>query len=70
MINNTISKDDLVTIGYKEHTAISIIRQAKQNMVQQGYSFYNNKRLGRVPITAVETILGFSLQSFKNLEEK
>lgn len=34
MINNTISKDDLVKIGYKEHTAISIIRQAKQNMVQ------------------------------------
>lgn len=70
MINNTISKDDLVKIGYKEHTAISIIRQAKQNMVQQGYSFYNNKRLGRVPITAVETILGFSLQNFNTLEEK
>lgn len=70
MTNNTINKDDLIKMGYKEHTSISIIRQAKQNMVQKGYSFYNNKRLGRVPITAVETILGFSLQSFNNLEEK
>lgn len=70
MTNNTINKDDLIKMGYKEHTAISIIRQAKQNMVQKGYSFYNNKRLGRVPITAVETILGFSLQSFNTLEEK
>ena len=70
IINNTINKDDLVKIGYKEYTAISIIRQAKQNMVKKGYSFYNNKRLGRVPITAVETILGFSLQSFNTLEEK
>lgn len=70
MTNNTINKDDLIKMGYKEHTAISIIRQAKQNMVQKGYSFYNNKRLGRVPIIAVETILGFSLQSFNTLEEK
>lgn len=70
MTNNTINKDDLIKMGYKEHTAISIIRQAKQNMIQQGYSFYNNKRLGRVPITAVETILGFSLQGFNTLEEK
>ena len=44
MTNNTINKDDLIKMGYKEHTAISIIRQAKQNMVQKGYSFYNNKR--------------------------
>ncbi len=70
MTNNTINKDNLIKMGYKEHTAISIIRQAKQNMVQQGYSFYNNKRLGRVPISTVETILGFSLQSIKNLEEE
>ena len=62
MINNTINKDDLVKIGYKEYTAISIIRQAKQIMVKQGYAFYNNKRLGRVPKSVVENILGISIQ--------
>ena len=63
MINNcTISKTELMKLGYKEHTAISIIRQAKQIMVKQGYEFYNNKRLGRVPKSVVENILGISIQ--------
>ena len=63
MINNcTISKTELMKLGYKEHTAISIIRQAKEIMVKQGYAFYNNKRLGRVPKSVVENILGISIQ--------
>ena len=63
MINNcTISKTDLIKLGYREHTAISIIRQAKRVMVKQGYAFYNNKRLGRVPKSVVENILGISIQ--------
>ena len=63
MINNcTISKTELMKLGYKQHTSVSIIRQAKQIMVKQGYAFYNNKRLGRVPISVVEEILGITLQ--------
>ena len=63
MLNNcTISKTELMKLGYKEHTAISIIRQAKQIMVKQGYAFYNNKRLGRVPKSLVENILGISIK--------
>lgn len=45
----TVTKDDLMKMGYPKYTSISIIRQAKANMVQQGYALYNNKRLGRVP---------------------
>lgn len=48
-------------MGYNPYTAVSIIRQAKQIMVQKGYAFYNNRRLGHVPISAVEEILGVSL---------
>lgn len=70
MINNcTISKTELMKLGYKEHTAISIIRQAKQIMVKQGYAFYNNKRLGRVPKSVVENILGISIQVNNTSEE-
>lgn len=61
-ITDTITKDDLVKIGYSNHTAIMIIRQSKQIMVQQGYPFYNNKRLGRVPKETVESILGCELE--------
>nr|WP_275409961.1 DUF3173 domain-containing protein [Listeria seeligeri] len=49
-------------MGYRPHTASTIIRQAKQMMVQRGYPFYNNKRLGYVPRNVVEEIIGVSLE--------
>lgn len=60
-MKQTVNKEDLIIMGYNTYTAISIIRQAKQIMVQKGYAFYNNRRLGYVPISAVEEILGISL---------
>ena len=60
--NNTVTKKDLTELGYRENTAVEIIRQAKRSMVQQGYEFYSNRRLGRVPIEAVEAIIGASLR--------
>ncbi|EFW08440.1 hypothetical protein HMPREF9459_00476 [Streptococcus anginosus 1_2_62CV] len=62
-INNikTIESQFLVELGFPKATAQKIIRQTKKKMVQQGYTIYNNRRLGTVPITAVEEILGFKL---------
>lgn len=51
-------KDEL---NFPEATAKAIIRQAKIKMIQLGYSLYDNKRLGTVPVFAVEEILGFKL---------
>ncbi|HGS8667750.1 DUF3173 domain-containing protein [Enterococcus faecalis] len=65
-MNDTITKIDLMLIGYPENTASNIIRQAKKIMVQQGYPFYNNKRLGRVPKETVESILGCELELEEN----
>jgi hypothetical protein len=65
----TISKKDLMALGYKEHTAADVIRQAKQNMVQQGYPFYNNRRLGIVPRNVVESILGINLGTEGDINE-
>ena len=61
LLLQTMNKEDLIKMGYNPYTAVSIIRQAKQIMVQKGYAFYNNRRLGHVPIVAVEEILGVSL---------
>ena len=58
MENNTVTKKDLISLGYRENTAAELIRQAKRSMVQQGYEFYTNRRLGRVPVAAVEAISG------------
>ncbi|EGP7089514.1 DUF3173 domain-containing protein [Listeria monocytogenes] len=49
-------------MGFPKYTAIRIIRQSKEIMIQQGYPFYNNKRLGQVPRETVETILGCELE--------
>ncbi|MBA5937431.1 DUF3173 domain-containing protein [Leuconostoc citreum] len=61
-MTSTICKQDLMAIGYKEHTARSLICQAKAIMVQNGYPFYNNRRLGLVPTEVVESIIGTKLQ--------
>ena len=51
MIKKIINKNDLIALGYKTNTAMTIIRQAKKIMVQKDY----------VPIHAVEEIIGVSL---------
>ena len=57
-----ISKDDLIKLGYKKHTAISIIQAVKQDLVyNKGIPFYNNRRLGLVPRERVENLIGVNL---------
>ncbi|HFI0790218.1 TPA: DUF3173 domain-containing protein [Streptococcus suis] len=57
----TIDYIYLVELGFPKATAQQIIRQTKNNLVQQGYALYSNRRLGTVPVSAVEEILGFKL---------
>ena len=62
MNNKTIDYKYLTNeLQFPEATAKAIIRQAKIKMVKSGYAIYNKKRLGTVPIFAVEEILGFKL---------
>lgn len=49
-------------LGFKEHTAKTIIHQAKTVMVSKGFGLYNNKRIGTVPVWAVESIIGVHLE--------
>ena len=65
----TLCKDDLIKMGYKKYQAISLIRQAIAIMVQKGYPYYNNKRLGRIPREVVEEILGVSLVEMSDINE-
>ena len=62
MINIVDKKDIMALTGYSESQASSLIRKAKQNLVQEGFDWYKNKRIGRVPIKTIEAILGFQLQ--------
>lgn len=38
-MKSKICKDDLLSLGYKPHTAMMIVRQAKKIMVQKGIRF-------------------------------
>ncbi len=57
-----ITKNDLYQMGFGVSQSSDIIRKAKRLMVNKGYGYYNNRRLGCVPIEAVEEILGIHLE--------
>ena len=57
----TITKDDLVNLGFSEGTSKRIIRQGKQLLVERGFKIYNNKRIGTIPATIASEMLGFNV---------
>ncbi|NLQ67836.1 DUF3173 domain-containing protein [Streptococcus mutans] len=57
MEKQLMTKEDLINQGLKEGTARRIIHEAKALLVSQGFKFYDNKRLGAVPVSIVEEIL-------------
>lgn len=58
-----IVKNDLMELGFGPSQSYSIIKKAKALMVNKGFEFYKSNGVGRVPIEAVEEILGVSLVS-------
>lgn len=64
----TLTKKDLVALGYGASFSADIIRQAKNLMTSKGYTFYVSRKLGRVPVEAVEEILGIKFNA-KDLEK-
>ena len=61
MINLVTAKDIMKLTGYSKTQSQRLIRVAKSKLVSDGFNWYNNKRLGRVPLKIVEDILGFEL---------
>lgn len=60
-----ITKVELEKLGFGTSQASDIIRKAKRLMVNKGFGYYDNRRLGRVPVEAVEEILGTEFVSDK-----
>lgn len=44
-------------MGFPQSQARRIIRMAKENLAKDGYGFYNGKRVGLVPISAINKVL-------------
>lgn len=62
----TVTAKDLTKQGFTKSTSQNIIRQAKASLVTEGISLYDNKRIGIVPIHAVEKIIGFKLSEMED----
>lgn len=56
-----VDKKSLKQLGFSDYQGMMLVKQAKALMVQKGYPYYASKGLGRVPVEAVEEILGTKL---------
>ncbi len=61
-----ITKKELKQLGFTDYQSAEIIRKSKRLMINKGFTYYDNRRLGQVPTEAVEEILGTKLQEVYN----
>ena len=59
----TITKDDLIQLGFSEGTSRRIIKQGKALLVERGFTVYQNKRIGTIPVTIATELLGFDVHN-------
>ena len=59
----TITKKDLIELGYVTSFSDDIIKKAKELMITKGHSYYESRKLDRVPREAVEEILGIKFSN-------
>ncbi|MEN2259886.1 DUF3173 domain-containing protein [Enterococcus faecalis] len=57
----TVTKKDLVKLGYGNSFSADIIKKSKDLMISKGHTYYQSRKLDRVPQEAVEEILGIKL---------
>ncbi|WP_375730978.1 DUF3173 family protein, partial [Enterococcus faecium] len=59
-----ITKNELMKLGYGKYQSERIIRQAKAIMVSKSYTYYENRRLGLVPVESVDGMATVFLTNF------
>ena len=62
----TVTKSDLIKLGYGPSFSADIIREAKKLMIAKGHTYYQSKKLNGVPKEAVEELLGITLPDTEN----
>ena len=56
-----ISRDDLISLGFKKTVATAYIHQARELLVWRGFTAYDRNRLMIVPKTIINEILAVEL---------
>ena len=57
----TVTKKDLIALGYGNSFSADIIRKAKKLVIEKGHTYYQSRKLDWVPKEAVEELLGITL---------
>ena len=65
----TVTKKDLVELGYGTSFSADIIKKAKELMITKGHIYYQSRKLDRVPREAVEEILGIRFSNENRSEQ-
>lgn len=63
----TVTKKDLIALGYGTSFSADIIRKAKKLMIEKGHTYYQSRKLDRVPKQAVEDLIGITFIRHKRL---
>lgn len=59
----TVTKQDLIKLGYGNSFSADIIKKAKELMISRGHTYYQSRKLDRVPREAVEELLGIKFSN-------
>ena len=64
----TVTKKDLIELGYGTSFAADIIRESKKLMIAKGHTYYQSRKLDRVPKEAVEELLAKNIINIEEIE--
>lgn len=56
-MKSTVSKNELIAMGFKPNQAKTILHDARQVMVKRGKTFWGNPRLQVAPRDIIETVI-------------
>lgn len=65
----TVTKKDLIKLGYGNSFSADIIKKTKELMISRGHMYYQSRKLDRVPREAVEEILGIKFTDENRSDE-
>ncbi len=61
----TMTRADLIKLGYSQSQASRIIKMAKELLLKRGLGWYVKKGVDRVPVEAVDAVLGLKLSQLE-----
>ncbi|EGP5096663.1 TPA: DUF3173 domain-containing protein [Enterococcus faecium] len=56
----TVTRQDIIKLGFSQYYADKIFKECKKLLIANGYSFYRNSRIKRIPISVIEEVLHIS----------